>query len=127
MRTLLKTTARLLYVLPLLLCLCAQTAARDDYPRRPELDALQYRIRLSVDDAGEEITAETEIVFALKSASLREIALDLAGLTVDGVTENGRAAKFSRADGRLRVMLGGTYRAGELLTLAVKYHGAPSD
>jgi aminopeptidase N len=128
MRPRLKTTTRLLGALPLLLlCLCARTAARDDYPRRTELDALQYRIRLALGEAGGEITAETEIVFALRAAGVRSVALDLAGLTVDGVTEQGRPAQFSRSDGQLRVALGGTYRAGDLLTLAVKYHGAPSD
>ncbi len=127
MRTRLKLMARLLRALPLLLCLSAHAPARDDYPRRPELDALQYRIRLGLSAAGDEIKAETEIVFALRAAGVREVALDLAGLTVDGVTENGRAAKFQRDANRLRVVLGGTYRAGDLLTLAVKYHGAPSD
>ena len=43
------------------------------------------------------------------------------------MTENGRPAQFSRSDGQLRVALGNTYRAGDLLTLVVKYHGAPSD
>src|SRR5687767_12432515 len=128
MRPRLKTTARLPGALPLLLlCLCAQAPARDDYPRRPDLDALQYRLRVALADAGDEIAAEAEIVFALRAAGTRAVTLDLAGLTVDGVTENGRPAQFSRADGRLRVALGGTYRAGDLLTLAVKYHGAPSD
>ncbi|HEX8354542.1 MAG TPA: hypothetical protein VF611_16675, partial [Pyrinomonadaceae bacterium] len=127
MRPNLKTTARLLGALPLLLCLCAHAAARDDYQRRPELDALRYRIRLSLGDAGDEIRAETEIVFALRAAGVRSIALDLAGLTVGGVTENGRPAQFSRSEGQLRVALSGTYRAGDLLTLAVRYHGAPTD
>jgi aminopeptidase N len=121
-------TARLLGALPLLLlCLCAQAPARDDYPRRPELDALRYRIRLAFADAGDEISAETEVVFALRAAGVRAVALDLAGLNVDGVTENGRAAQFARSGGQLRVTLGGDYRAGDLLTLAVKYHGSPSD
>ncbi|HEX8503085.1 MAG TPA: M1 family aminopeptidase [Pyrinomonadaceae bacterium] len=127
MRPRVKTAARLLCALPLLLCLCARARARDDYPRRAELDALRYRIRLALAEAGEEVTAEAEIVFALKAAGVREIALDLAGLTVDGVTEQGRPARFSRADGRLRVALANTYRAGDLLTLAVRYHGAPTD
>jgi aminopeptidase N len=127
MKPRLKRTARLFCALPLLLCLCAQAHARDDYPRRPELDALQYRVRLALAESGDEIRAETEIVFALKAAGVRAVVLDLAGLTVDGVTENGRAAQFTRAGARLSVALGGTYRAGDLLTLSVKYHGAPSD
>jgi aminopeptidase N len=120
-------TARLLCALPLLLSLCAAARARDEYRRQPALDALQYRIRLSVGDAGQEISAETEIVFAVKAENLREVALDLNGLTVDEVTEQGRAAKFERAGGRLLLTLGGAYHAGDLLRVSVRYHGAPVD
>ncbi|HEX8559365.1 MAG TPA: M1 family aminopeptidase [Pyrinomonadaceae bacterium] len=131
----LKTTARPPRLsrarpLPLLLCLlfvAPGAQARDDYPRRPELDALQYRIRLALSDADDQINAETEIVFAVRREGVREVALDLAGLTVEGVTENGRPAKFDRADARLRVALSSAYRAGDLVTLAVKYRGAPAD
>jgi aminopeptidase N len=128
MRTRLGKAARLLGATALLLlCLFAHAPARDDYPRRPELDALRYRVRLALGEAGEEISAETEIVFALKAGGVRAVVLDLAGMTVDGVTENGRAAQFTRAGAQLRVALGGDYRAGDLLTLAVRYHGAPAD
>src|SRR5687768_17763814 len=127
MRLTLKRTARLLRALSLLLCLCAHAPARDDYPRRPELDALRYRIRLALAETGAEINAETEIVFALKAEGVRAVTLDLAGLNVEGVAENGRAAQFTRAGAQLRVSLGGAYKAGELLTLAVKYRGAPTD
>ena len=116
------------FLLPPLLCLFAVTAdARDDYPRQPALDAQQYRIRLSVGDAGNEISAETEIVFAVRSEGVREVALDFPELTVDGVTLDGRAARFTRGGGRLRVALTGAYKTGDLLNVSVRYHGAPAD
>ena len=127
MRQRLKTTARLLRALPLLLCLCAQAAARDDYPRRPELDALAYNIRLAIGDAGGEISAETEVVLAVRDGNVREVALDFEGLAVDSVTENGRAAKFERRDGRLLVTLDNLYTPPAFFSIAVKYHGAPTD
>ena len=127
MRQLPKKTVRLLGALPLLLCLLAQAPARDDYRRQPGLDALQYRIRVSLGDAGNEISAETEIAFAVKAENVREVTLDFEGLTVDSVTEQGRAAKFERGGGRLRITLGEACRPGDLLKLAVKYHGAPAD
>jgi aminopeptidase N len=46
---------------------------------------------------------------------------------VDGVNENGRAAKFTREGGRLRIALRGAYKTGETVNVSVKYHGAPSD
>jgi aminopeptidase N len=113
--------------LPLLLCLLAHAQARDDYPRQAGLDAQQYRIRLSIAEAGEEINAETEIVFAVRAENVREAALDFPELTVDAVTENGRPAKFSREGGRLRVALSESYKTGDLFSLNVKYHGAPTD
>jgi len=113
--------------LALLLCLCLQAQARDDYPRQPGLDALQYRISLSVADAGQEISAETEIVFAVRADNVREVVLDFPGLDVDGVNENGQAAKFTREGGRLRIALRDSYKTGDLVKVAVKYHGAPTD
>jgi aminopeptidase N len=127
MTSLPKRTAPLLCALPLLLTLCASARARDEYRRQPALDALQYRIRVSLADSGEEIGAETEIVFAVRAENVREVALDFAGLNVDGVTEQGRAAKFERDGARLRIPLAGAYHAGDLLHVSIKYHGAPSD
>ena len=122
-----KRAARLLVSLTLPLCLCAHAPARDDYPRQPGLDAQQYRIRLSIADAGQEISGETEIVFAVRAENVREVALDFPDLSVDGANENGHAAKFTREGGRLRIALGDAYKAGDLLSVSVKYHGAPSD
>lgn len=82
---------------------------------------------MNIADAGDEISAETEIVFAVRSENLREVALDFSGLTVESVTENGHAARFTRDGGRLRVVLADAYKHGDLLNLAVKYHGTPSD
>src|SRR5215211_6700252 len=124
MRSKLYRTARLLGALPLLLGLFAHAQARDDYPRQPGLDALQYRIRLSLGDAGDEIRGETEIVFAVKAPNVGEVALDFPGLNVEGVNEQGRAAKFTRDGVRLRVPLSAVYGPGDLLSVAVRYHGA---
>lgn len=127
MRPLPKKTARLLVALPLLLCLFAHAHARDDYPRQPALDALQYRIHLTLGDTGDAISAETEIVFEAKADNVVEVALDFAGLNVDGVMEQGRAAKFERVGGRLRIKLDGAHHAGDILKVSIKYHGAPTD
>ncbi|MBV9924825.1 MAG: M1 family peptidase [Acidobacteria bacterium] len=118
---------KFLSALSLLLCLHTHARARDDYPRQPGLDAQQYRIRLSVGDTKDEISAETEIVFAVRSEGVREVALDFPELTVDSVTLSGRAANFKRDGGRLHVALADSYKPGELLSVSVRYHGAPAD
>jgi aminopeptidase N len=122
-----KEARALCALLALLLLLPAPARARDEYLRRPELDAQQYRIRLRIDDASDRLSAVAEIVFAVRAAGVREVPLDFAGLEVDAVEVNGRAARFTRTAGRLRVALADTYRPGDSLTVSVKYHGSPDD
>jgi aminopeptidase N len=119
------TTCALLALL--LLLLPAHADARDTYARHPELDAQQYRIRVRIDGETERIGAEAEIVFAVRAAGVREVPLDFAGLEVDGVEVNGRAARFTHAEQKFRVALPESLRPGDTFTVSVKYHGKPAD
>jgi aminopeptidase N len=101
--------------------------ARDDYPRATALDAIHYRLRLEIKETGEEINAEMEILFEFRRDGVQEVALDLVGLVVDQVTEGGRAAHFTHADGRLKIALSGHYRSGDRCSLTIKYRGRPRD
>ncbi|HEX8089616.1 MAG TPA: M1 family aminopeptidase [Blastocatellia bacterium] len=100
---------------------------RDTYPRAAALDAIHYRISLEIKDSTDEISAETEILLAMNEDGLKSIALDFAGLDVDAVAEDGRAARFLHVGGRLEVRLQGSYHRGDRCRIAVKYHGKPSD
>jgi aminopeptidase N len=122
-----RACATLVCALAALACLAPRAHARDDYARLAWLDALEYRIRLDIPEASDEITAEAAISFALKADAPRELPLDFGALTVDAVTVDGRAAGFKRAEGRLLVALAGGHKAGDLLTVSVKYHGRPAD
>jgi aminopeptidase N len=119
--------ARLLCVLVALTCLTSVARARDDYARLNWLDALEYRIHLTIPEAADEITAETTIVFDVRTDAPRELPLDFGALVVEGVTVNGRAAAYRHNENRLLVALSGAYKRGERLTVSVKYHGQPSD
>jgi aminopeptidase N len=119
--------ARPLCALLALLCFFSHARARDDYARHPELDALRYLIRVRFDDASDRIDASAEIAFAVKSEGVREVPLDFDGMQVSGVEENGRPTTFTHEGGRLRVALASTYRAGDLLTVTVRYAGSPTD
>src|SRR6185503_7795720 len=101
--------------------------ARDDYTRLTAADAIHYRIHIEIKDAGDDISAETEILFAFNSNAVKQVALDFAGLTIDGVKENERATTFTQADGRLNIQLQGNYSRGDRCLIAVKYHGKPAD
>ena len=119
--------APLLCLLASLACLAPAARARDTYARLDWLDALEYRIRLTIPDTSDEISAETTINFSLKADAPRELPLDFGALTVEGVTVQGRAAEFRQTEGRLLVALAGTHKPGELLSVNVKYHGRPAD
>src|SRR5438552_5467174 len=68
--------------LALLLCLNFTVVfPRDNYPRLTVLDALHYRIHLDLKETGNEISAETEILLAFNGDGVKEVALDLAGLS----------------------------------------------
>src|SRR5215475_4344343 len=112
------------------LLLCAQfasPAAADDYPRDAALDAIHYRLSLTIKDASDEIQAEAEILFEFKQDGVKTIPLDLIGLTVDRVAEDQREAKFTHAGGRLTIDLTGNYRSGDRSRITIKYHGRPTD
>jgi len=113
--------------LALLLCLVSPAFSRDNYPRRTSLDAVHYRIRLDIPETGEEIRAETEILFALNADGVREIPLDFAPFNVERVTVDGSAAQYQLSEGRLTVKLPAGRRGGERALVSVKYSGRPSD
>ena len=60
--------------------------ARDTYTRVPTIDALDYRIRLELKDAGDQIRGDTEILFAINEENLKSLTLDFADLAVDAVS-----------------------------------------
>ncbi len=91
------------------------------------LDVAHYRIHLAIKEASDEINAETEILFTTTADGVKEVTLDFASLSVDQVTENGRAASIKHTDGRLNIALHDNYRRGERFSLAIKYHGRPTD
>ncbi len=64
----------------------AHAAARDDYRRLTALDAAHYLIRLAIEEAGEEIGAETEITFAAncKSSARGHIIFDIESIVPAG-------------------------------------------
>src|SRR5690348_14860170 len=112
------------FVFAWLLCaLFASFAAADDYPRNATLDAIHYRLSLTIKDASDEIQAEAEILFEFKQDGVKTIPLDFAPLTVDRVTEDLRGAKFTHAGGKLTIALSGDYRRGDRCRITVQYHG----
>ena len=103
------------------------TYSRDTYVRAVAIDAIHYRINLEIRDSTDEIAAETEILFAFNEDGVKTMGLDLGDLTIDGVTENERAARFTHEGARLNIQLQGDYRKSDRCRLSIKYHGKPAD
>jgi aminopeptidase N len=111
-----------------LICLSLTIAfSRDTYPRATAIDAIHYSIHLDIKDAGDDINAETEIIFGFLDDSVKSIALDFAGFAADSVTENNRAAQFAQSGDRLNIQLQRAYARGDRCAIVVKYHGKPGD
>ncbi|HKC87016.1 MAG TPA: M1 family peptidase, partial [Blastocatellia bacterium] len=121
-----KWFSRLVFVL-LLYTQCVLPVAADDYPRNAALDAIHYRLSLTIKDASDEIQAEAEILFEFKKDGVKTIPLDFVGLTVDRVNEDQREAKFTHEGGKLSIALSGDYRRGDRGRVTIKYHGRPAD
>ncbi len=102
-----------------LLCLLVVPASAQN----PSVDVLHYRVAIAVGE--EAIEATTELTIRPVTAKLDSLQLDFAGLTIDGVTVEGKPARFSRAKDRLTIS---TRRGNaEPFRVAVRYHGTPTD
>jgi aminopeptidase N len=94
---------------------------------RPGIDVLQYTFRVEFPAAATPDTLRVvATTLARRSTAVNSLVLDLtAGLRVDSVHVNQRAATFTRPGDSVRVSLptGGN----DTVTVAVFYHGHPTD
>ncbi len=136
----LERALRLLFVLVLIGV--AANAGADTYPRQPGVDALHYAFRLALSDASNEIAGETTITIRFLRDGVADLTLDLAsltngsGMTVQSVRRGapgdtpGPASDnlvFMHADHRLRLVLPPQSKAGQELTVTVRYRGTPGN
>ncbi len=104
----------------------------DTYPRQPAIDAIHYRVALTVAPDSPRIQAESVATFRLL-APARDIALDLiaasgdAGMTVGSVTLRGHAVAFSHHGNRLRLPVPDNAAPGQDLVYTIGYGGTPAD
>jgi aminopeptidase N len=130
-------TARLIIVL----LLVPAVLSADTYPRQPGVDAIHYVFRLGLSDASNEITGETTMTLKLLNELVGDVTLDLTsaaagkGMTVLSVRKGGPidipgpasdALMFTHAGNRLRVVLPPMSKAGQEVTLTIRYRGTPA-
>jgi aminopeptidase N len=90
-----------------------------------DVDVLHYRVDLALPASGSEIRATAELTVRAVTTPLRELRLDFAGLTVDGVTVDGVAATWQRTADQLTVTTSRT--TADPFRVAIRYHGVPND
>ena len=107
----------------------------DTYPRQPGIDARHYAVSLTLlTSNSNEIQAEATVTLRVVTTGTREAVLDLTstapdgkGMTVTGVTSNGRAVPFEHRDGRLHLPLPAGAAAGRDVAFTISYHGVPAN
>src|SRR5579862_4943365 len=105
--------------------LAALSAFADTYPRQPDIDAIHYTFRLTLNDATDEIAGEATADIRFLRDGVSEFSLDLAPtMNVSAVTG---AARFEHRGERLIITLGAPSKAGERLQFTVRYRGTPKD
>ncbi|MCK4232740.1 hypothetical protein KAX21_07310, partial [candidate division WOR-3 bacterium] len=88
-------------------------------------DVLHYNLALDVDIPAETLSAAAQITLKMLEPA-DSVALHFVGMTVSDVKEGSSSRSFDRLDSSLVVSLGRTAPAGEVITLAVSYHGKPT-
>lgn len=119
-------------LLAMLFGLVPATTLADTYPRQPGVDAVHYLFRVTLDDASDEIQAETTIDLRFLENGLSSFELDLAsvadatGMTVASVSTGSQALRFVHQDDRLRISLASPSRTGDRRSFTIRYCGVPA-
>ena len=131
------TCWNLRFAVPLaaLLVAASPAAAADTYPRNPNLDALNYAFRLVLSDSTDAIDGELTLDLRVSGAGVRSVRLDLInatpaqggkGMTVSGVTLDGRPVPFVHANDELLITLAASPAVQQRMRLVVRYAGTPA-
>ncbi len=91
--------------LALIIAIPGSTPLRDNYPKNPNIDALNYVFRLTLSDETDEIMGEATMDVRFKLDGITELRLDLInatgdgkGMTVSGVSSAGRTLVHMHED-----------------------------
>ena len=126
---------RIVLTASLLVLILSPPTLADTYPKNPDIDILHYIFRLTLSDGTDEIAGETTVDLRFLRQGLSEFALDLVkaksdgekrGMTVTAVTSDLGPVRFEHENDRVRILLPGASRAGQIGRFTVSYHGLPA-
>ncbi|MBI3663466.1 MAG: HEAT repeat domain-containing protein [Acidobacteria bacterium] len=99
--------------------------ADEPYGRSRDYDLQNARIALRFDLDQRKIIGEVTHTLAPVRDGLTQLDFDSVDLTINSVTVGGQPAKFETTPQKLLVTLGTPARAGEKLTVQIRYEGRP--
>jgi aminopeptidase N len=93
-------------------------------PARAWWDVAYYDLNLTVSPADSSVRGSNGITYRVLQPA-REMQIDLQGLTVDSIVQDGRRLQHRRDGDALFVTLAAPQTAGAVKTVTVHYHGEP--
>lgn len=106
---------------------------RDDYPKNPNIDALNYTFRITLSDDTNEIVGEATVDLRFLVVGITELRLDLInatadgkGMTVTGVSSAGKPLQYRHENDELRISLFSPSEANQRSRFTIAYRGVPA-
>lgn len=112
----------------------AAQAARDDYPKNPGIDIVHYAFQIALEDESDELECEARIDVRFLAAGIRELRLDLIGVSqerpergmrVTSVTSSTASVTFRHEGDALLIALAEPSVAGQHQSFTIHYRGVP--
>lgn len=106
---------------------------RDNYPKNPNIDALNYTFRITLSDDTDEIVGEATVDLRFLVDGITELRLDLInatadgkGMTVTGVSSAGKPLQYRHENDELRISLFSPSEANQRSRFTIAYRGVPA-
>lgn len=124
-----------LFFLIIILCFSNKTfAIKDNYPKNPKIDAINYTFNIELSDATDEIICEAVIDIRFLGSGVKKLRLDLInassklenkGMIVSEVSSDGKALIFSHKNDELLIDLPEPSLLNQFSKFKIKYKGIP--
>ncbi|MDE3740506.1 M1 family metallopeptidase [Maribacter polysaccharolyticus] len=125
----------LLLLFALVLPIRAANPITDNYPKNPNIDAIDYVFRISLSDTSDEIQCEETVEIRYLAAGETTLRLDLVkaskkldqkGMMVSKVISEGKLLDFTHDDAILAIQLPEPSKTNQYSSYTISYKGVPA-
>ena len=111
----------------MILVVAAGLVARGDepYARSRDYDLQNARLELRFDTANRKVMGTVTHKLAPLRDALKQVEFDSVNLTISSVTVSGKPARFETTGGKLQVELPTAAKAGQAMSVEIRYEGQP--